>query len=250
MSDGSDSPPTPRSRPGRERKQRIIQGAVPCPDTEDSEGRDTPEIDVSQDPDYRPPRQPRRTGAAASRSGRSDQEAPATPRHYSQATHPARSQEDNVTMADLACSTCRSAEHLDLDCPSQACGTCGNVGHHADNCRSSPTIVRESLGDSSPHTGDRVLEQSPHQRQRQAIAELHELQHNAALQLQRRQGQQLEALRAQGGGDSGQRELQRQELEALHRQELADQWQLEELQRPEGQDTPPIDQRDQGPRTE
>ena len=166
MSDRSDSPPSPHSRPARDRKQRVIQGAVPCPDTEDSEGRDTPEIDVtSQDPDYRPPRQQRRTGAAAARSGRSDQEAPATPRHYSQATHPARSQGDPATMDDLACSACGSAEHIDLNCPNQTCGTCGDVGHHSNNCSRSPTVVRESLGESSPRAGDRTLEQSPHQQE-------------------------------------------------------------------------------------
>ena len=251
MSDGSESPPSPRSTPARDRKPRIIPGAVPCPDTEDSEGRDTPEIA----PDYCPPRQPRGTGAAAARAGRSDQEAPATPRHYSQATHPARSQEDPVTMVDLACSACGSAEHTDLNCPNQTCGTCNNVGHHANNCSRSPTVVRESLGESSPHAGDRALERSPsqqdlEQQQRHAIAELQEAQHQAALLLQQEQGQQLEALRAQEGLGSEQRELLRQELETRQRQAVADQrqsdlQQLGALRGPGDQDPARLDQQQQ-----
>ena len=60
----------------------------------------------------------------------------------------------------------------------------------------------------------------------------------------------MEELRAHAEGDSGQRDTRRQDLDALHRQELADQrqleeLQLEELQRQGDQDTPPREQQQQ-----
>ena len=217
MSDGDDRSPSPRRKLTRDRRQRIIPGAATWVDTEDSEGRETPDADAPRrDPSYRPPRTYRRAGAGSARHGHSDQEAPATPRHYSQDAQGARSQEGPVTMNNVACTICQSQQHLDLDCPQQTCTLCGVVGHHALYCNpaseghhtlseSSPPGVRGPSRDHLRH------QQDPELQQQQDLAHFLERQPDATPDQQQEFLQHLELQRAQDERDR----LSRQDLQQV-----------------------------------
>ena len=209
MSDGDDSSPSPRRELTRDRRQRIIPGATAWADTEDSEGAETPDADAPhRDPSYRPPRTYRRAGAGSARHGHSDQEAPATPRHYSQDTQGARSQEGPATMDNVGCTICHSQEHLDQNCPQQTCSACGGIGHHALYCNHESPAGQHPLSEiaqetpSPPGAGDRSrdhfrLQQDLGLQQQQDLAHLQERQPEATPEQQQEYLRQLELQRAQ-----------------------------------------------------
>ena len=227
MSDGHDCSPSPRRKLTRERRQRIIPGATPWADTEDSEGAETPDADTPhRDPSYRPRRTYRRAGAGSARHGHSDQEAPATPRHYSQDTQGARSQEGPATMDNVGCTLCHSPEHLDQNCPQQTCSACGGIGHHALYCNHESPAGQHTLSEiaqetpSPPGAGDRSrdqfrLQQDPGQQQQQDLAQLQERQRQATLEQQQEHLRQLELQRAQEEQDRQLRQ-ERQQHQELH----------------------------------